>query len=231
MGKAFEIVAEGEFPGTPEQVWDAVTSNTGAWLFPSEGLPGVDLVSERPTHHVNRMEGPDGWFNQLEQVIEERPNGSYLRWVHSGVFQDDWDAQYDGASLHTAFYLHTLAEYLEHFAGRQAVFVDVQGPEASKAADAFEVTRAALGIDAATTAGTPTTVDLPGLASGDAVVDLQDEHFIGLRSENALFRFFGRNAFGGPVGLTVHHFGTGDAAPDAAALQRDWQTWLDARFV
>ncbi|MEC5149718.1 hypothetical protein [Cryobacterium sp. GrIS_2_6] len=86
MSKDFEIVVEGEFPGDPEQMWDAITQNTAAWLFPTDDMPGVDLVSERPTHHVNRMEGPDGWFNQLEQVIEPRPGGhSFLRCVHSGV--------------------------------------------------------------------------------------------------------------------------------------------------
>ncbi|MCU1549828.1 MAG: hypothetical protein JWR36_388 [Glaciihabitans sp.] len=228
MSKQFEVVFEGEFPATPDQVWQAVTAETAAWLFPTEGMGGEELVFERPTHRVNRVEGADGWFNQLEQVIAERPEGrSFMRWVHSGVFQDDWDAQYDGVSQHTVFYMHTLAQYLEYFAGRPAVFADIQGPKASTGPEAFEVVRSALGISANTVAGDSTHVDLPGIGARGVVVDLQDEHFIGLRTDDALYRFFGRNAFGSQVGMTVHHFG--DA--DAAVLQRQWQEWIDGLFA
>ncbi|TFC00311.1 MULTISPECIES: SRPBCC domain-containing protein [unclassified Cryobacterium] len=227
MSKDFEIVVEGEFPGDPEQMWDAITQNTAAWLFPTDDMPGVDLVSERPTHHVNRMEGPDGWFNQLEQVIEPRPGGhSFLRWVHSGVIQDDWDNQYDSASKHTLFYLHTLSEYLEHFAGRSAVYADVQGPEASGGPEGFETLRSALGLTPTSAVGETVTVALPGVPAGTASVDWNAEHFIGLRTADGLYRFFGRNAFGAVVGLTVHRFGD----IGSAGLPEDWKTWLDALY-
>ena len=227
MGKNFEIVAEGEFPGDPEQVWDAITRNTAAWLFPTDDMPGVDLVSDRPTHHVNRMDGPDGWFNQLEQVIEPRPGGrSFLRWVHSGVFQDDWDTQYDGASKHTVFYLHTLAEYLEHFAGRSAEFTDIQGPAASGDPEAFETLRNALGLSRASVVGETVPVELPGVPAGTATVDWNAENFLGLRTDAALYRFFGRNAFGGLVGLTVHRF----EGIDDAGLPGAWKAWLDGLY-
>jgi hypothetical protein len=227
MGKEFEIVFEGDFPGTPEEVWNAVNFETPAWLFPTDAMGGVDLVSERPTHHVNRIDGPDGWFNQLEQVISPRAGGgSTMRWVHSGVFTDDWDTQYDGASKHTAFYLHTLGQYLEFFAPRPAVFAEVQAPEASRAAGSFELVRSALGIRTDTLPGESTNTPIPG-ATGGAVVDLQDGLFIGLRTDDALYRFFGRNAFGAPVGMTVHHFG----GADPAVLQREWQAWINALFA
>ena len=176
---------------------------------------------------MNRIEGPDGWFNQLEQVITARQDGgSRLRWVHSGVFAEDWDTQYAAASKHTVFYMHTLAQYLEHFAPRPAVFVDVQGPESSMAPDAFERVRSALGIRPGTVAGELVTARLPGVGSR-AIVDWQDELFVGLRTDDALDRFFGRNAFGGPVGLTVHHFG----GASATELQDTWQRWLDGLFT
>lgn len=69
MSPEFEIVFEGDFPGTPEQVWNAVTVETAAWLFPTQDMVGEEVIVEPPTHHLNRLEGPGGWFNQLEQVI------------------------------------------------------------------------------------------------------------------------------------------------------------------
>jgi hypothetical protein len=227
MNKEFEIVVEGEYPGTPEQVWNAVTTGTDGWLFPTDGLVGEDLVVERPVHHINRTEGAYGWFNQLEQVIEDRPEGrSFLRWVHSGVFSDDWETQYDSASQHTIFYLHTLAEYLKHFAGRPVVFAAVDGPIAASGPDAFDRIRATLGLGAGTKTGDPVPVALPGVASATAVVDFWGDNFVGLRTEDALYRFFGRNLFGGQVGVTVHDFRAGDAAE----LQTAWQDWLDRVF-
>ncbi|RJT92143.1 SRPBCC domain-containing protein [Cryobacterium melibiosiphilum] len=224
----FKIVVEREFPATPEQVWQAVTAETSAWLFPSEAMTGEELVWEPPTHHVNRMEGADGWFNQLEQEIEPRPNGrSFMRWAHSGVFPGEpveGEDQEDGIHQHTVFYLHTLAEYLEHFAGRPVVFADVQGPEASMAPDGFQVVRAALGVAADAPVGSAASVTVAGLTG--AIVDYNTANFLGLRTDAALYRFFGRNAFGGPVGMTVHDF----AGADRDKLAATFQEWLTALY-
>ena len=227
MGTEFKIMVERDFDSTPERLWQAVTVDAAAWLFPTDGMVGAEVVSERPTHHINRMEGPDGWFNQLEQVISPLPDGrSHMRWVHSGVFDDAGDAQEDGVRQHTEFYLHTLNEYLVHFDGRPVLFVDVQAPAASTAPDAFETLRSALGLDAGSVAGQTTLVQLPGVSAAGAVVDYAGEHFIGLRSADTLLRFFGRNAFGGPVGMTVHHFGS----QTADALTLEWTDWLTALY-
>lgn len=224
MGKEFEVVFEGEFAATPEQVWQAITAEEAAWLFPTDGVTGDETVVDPPRHHISRVDGPDGFFNQLEQVIEERPGGrSHLRWVHSGVFDADWATQYDAVTQHTNFYMHTLGEYLEHFRGRPVVFADIQAPDASASPRGFEALKTALGVTAATAAGDPVRADLPGV-DAPAVVDFIGENFVGLRTDDALYRFFGRNAFGGPVGVTVHHFG----GADAERLSRQWQEWLDA---
>ena len=58
-----------------------------------------------------------------------------------------------------------------------------------------------------------------GPLSGE--VDFSNEHFLGLRTSDAMYRFFGRNAFGVRVGMTVHGFsGTGDSAATAEAWSR-----------
>ncbi len=225
MSKEFEIVFEGDFPGTPEQLWDAVIVQTAAWLFPTDGELGEELISDAPHHHLNRMES-DGWFNQVEQIITAGTGGgSHMRWVHSGIFTDDWDNQYDGARKHTDFYMHTLGQYLEFFAPRSAMYVDVQGPESSAAFGSFEVVRRALGIGKDMPVDGRTTVGLPDLPTG-SIVDYNNDRFIGLRTADALYRFFGRDAFGAPIGITVHSFG--DASP--SALETGWQRWLDGLF-
>ena len=61
---------------------------------------------------------------------------------------------------------------------------------------------------------------------GDGVVDYANDKFLGVRTDDALYRFFGRNAWGGPVGMSVHHFGDVDA--DAAG--RSWSDWLKSVY-
>src|SRR5262245_34812933 len=217
MAKEFEIVREVELPGTPDAVYRAVSTNEGnaSWLFPTEaedGAPGgaTVLVSDPPNHLVVREEGPDGWFNQLEFRIEARGDGAWLRYVHSGVFEEEsWDAQYDAVNSHTDFYLHTLGQYLEHFSPRTATYVGsgpggLMGPEASMTPDAFTRLEVALGVPNGSSPGANVRLAHDDV---DGVIDYRTDKFLGIRTDDALYRFFGRNAFGGPVGMTIHHFG------------------------
>ncbi len=216
--REFEIVYDIELPGTPERVWEAVTSGAPAWMFPTDQWPAVRTAEEFPSHLVSRMDGPDGWFNQLEHVLEPLNGGrAKLHYVHSGIFADNWDEQYDGASKHTEFYLHTLGQYLAHFDGKPVVFTDIQGPEASQAPDAVERLKKALGVDTAAQGGAlDVTVDGVGRLAGE--VDFANQNFLGLRTADAMYRFFGRNAFGAVVGMTVHDFsGSGDPGATAKA--------------
>ena len=214
----FEIVQDTELPGTPERVWEAVTHGTPAWMFPTDQWPAVRTVEEYPHHLVSRMEGPDGWFNQLEHVLEPLDGGrARLHYVHSGIFADNWDQQYDGASRHTEFYLHTLGQYLQYFDGRPVVFTDIQAPAASQTPDGFTRLRDALGAGSAER-GATVDVELDGVGRLTGEVDFANEHFLGIRTQDALYRFFGRNAWGAPVGMTVHNFsGSGDTEATAKA--------------
>jgi hypothetical protein len=214
--REFEIVYDAELPGTPERVWEAVTKGTPAWMFPTDQWPDVKTVQEYPTHLVSRMDGPDGWFNQLEHILEPIDGGrAKLHYVHSGIFADNWDEQYDGARRHTEFYLHTLGQYLAHFDGRPVVFTDIQGPAASQTPDGFDRLKKALGVDSAVQ-GSAVELEVDGVGQLSGEVDFVNELFLGLRTADAMYRFFGRNAFGARVGMTVHDFsGSGD--PEATA--------------
>jgi hypothetical protein len=226
MGKEFEIRREVELPATPEQVWEAVATGPGtaSWLFPEEPGPNDIVESDRPYRYAVRTEGEGGFFNALEFVIEAREGGTaVLRYVHSGVFDDEgWENQYDAVNSHTDFYLHTLGQYLEHFSPKTATYIGggpggIDGPETSMTPDAFETLKRALGASAE-----GDRVSLPN-GGGEGVVDYANDRFLGVRTGDALYRFFGRNAFGGPVAVSVHHFGD-DVDVDAAT--RAWKEWL-----
>ena len=62
--------------------------------------------------------------------------------------------------------------------------------------------RAALGIGESATVGDAVHADLGAAGSLDGVVDYLTPEFIGVRTDDGFFRFFGRNAFGGVVGMT-----------------------------
>ncbi|MHB9850283.1 SRPBCC domain-containing protein [Streptomyces sp. Tue6028] len=240
MSKEFEIAREYEVDATPEQVWDALTTGTGGWLWPMEfdgerrvGPFGSTLTNWDPPHRLTSRSEDVGFptqsLNQLDNTIEPRDEGrrAWVRYVHSGIFTDDWDNQYDGASKHTDFYLHTLRQYLTHFAPRPVAFTTLNGPEASQASDAFTVVGRALGLSDDTAEGAKVAARGPGGRTLDAVVDYRNPYFIGLRTDDALIRFFGRNHWGAPVGISVHDFAAdADAGRDEAA----WQGWLNGVF-
>jgi uncharacterized protein YndB with AHSA1/START domain len=246
MAREFEIAREVELPATPEQVWEAVATGEGneAWLFPNEPIEqrvgattpsGTTVTACDPPRHFAVQTGEKGsdWFNAVEFTIEARAGGTTtLRYVHSGVFTDDWDNQFDAVSQHTDFYLHTLGQYLEHFNGRRATFVGdvpggITGPDASAGADGFDVLKRALSVDGAAE-GDAVRVEPDGLEPLDGVVDYVRPSFLGIRTSDGLYRFFGRNAFGGPVGMVVHAFGD---SVDADATKKVWQDWLNRVYA
>jgi hypothetical protein len=56
-----------------------------------------------------------------------------LRFVHSGFLSDDWGAEYEDMASHGwDKYLHTLAQYLKYFTGRQGAFVYAEGPKGAR---------------------------------------------------------------------------------------------------
>ncbi|GAA1496968.1 SRPBCC domain-containing protein [Paeniglutamicibacter kerguelensis] len=226
MNKEFEIRQESDLPGAPEQIWKAVTEDTAAWMFPTGEWESYVSEKNYPTHLVSRMEGPNGWFNQLEHEMTPGPGGTHLRYVHSGIFVEDWDNQYDGASKHTTFYLHTLGQYLRYFNDRPVAFSDVQGPDAATSADALDRWVDALGLGNAAV-GDTLSLDLPGRGRQEVVVDFRNENFVGLRTDDAMIRIFGRNAFGHRVGLTVHDFKPGAKPEDNAEA---WQQALNSAY-
>jgi hypothetical protein len=233
MGERFEIVREGALPVGPVEVFDGFTAGTGGWLWPVEyepraggaaGFGGTVTVWDPPNRVVSRMEGADGWFNELSHEVAAAPDGgSTWRYVHSGIFVDDWEQQYDGASKHTDFYLHTFGEYLLHFRGRPIAYATFDLPPASAlASSALASLTTALGDPAE---GARVWLDAPLTGATEAVVDYRRPEFLGLRTDATLIRVFGRSAFGGTDALAIHDF----SGADPAALESAWRAWPTLR--
>lgn len=238
MSQQFEIRRETLLPATAEQVFEAVTNDSAAWLFPVDapeprvggaGAWGSTVTAwEPPTHYANRLEGEDGWFNAIECLIEARDGGTaLLRYVHSGVFTDNWDTQYDGADKHTDLYMATLGQYLRYFFGRPVTYVAADGPAASSRPDGLDALKRALGVDGGAV-GDTVHVDVPGVGRLDAEVDYLNQWFVGLRTDDALLRFYGRNAFGGTVDAAHHLFAQG---VEQEKTQHAWQVWLNGVYA
>jgi hypothetical protein len=110
---------------------------------------------------------------------------------HTCVPEEEFDLQYDACVQHTDLYMHSLGQYLGHFSGREPHYLgldDVPGSTAEVLdrlgiGDARAGDRVALGV-----------------------VDYRDRTMVGVRGENELVRVWGRDAWGWPVGVSVHSF-------------------------
>ena len=67
-----------------------------------------------------------------------------------------------------------------------------------------------------------------GLDPVEGVVNYLRPNFMGIRTADALYCFFGRNAFGGPVAMTIHLFANG---VDPEKIKQNWQQWLNAALA
>jgi hypothetical protein len=228
----FNCSREVLLPASPEQVWRAVATTEGnaGWLFPNAIDPaGAGAKAWDPPRRFAIRQEQGEWFNELDFVIEGRGDGtSSLHYAHCGVFPPDaFDTQNEAIQQHTDFYLHTLGEYLAHFAGRPAAYVGeaprgIEGPPGSATPDGFERLQRALGLPAGAAEGEHVQLSPAGLEPIDGVIDYLQENFIGIRSDDALYCFFGRNAFGGPVAVSIHSFD----GRDADSAKQRWQEWL-----
>ena len=230
MAREFECRREVLLAATPEEVWDAVATSEGnaAWLFPNPIDAEAAKAWEPPAHLHLRQERGD-WFNALEFTIEAREGGTTLmRYMHSGIFVDDWDTQYDGVSQHTDFYLHTLGEYLRHFQGRPVTYIGdvpmgIEAPADTAQAGGFERVLSALGLTDDASEGAEVRLTPAGLPAVSGVVNYRRANFLGVRSSDALYCLFGRNAFGQPVAMSIHSFADG---VDAERAKHDWRQAL-----
>jgi uncharacterized protein YndB with AHSA1/START domain len=240
MSHEFELTHDIDLPGTPEQVWAAIATGPGidSWFMgrnevePREGgaasmtMPGFTAQSTITAWEPNRrfayqsVAAEDGSFMAFEYLIEGRDGGgTALRLVHSGILTGDWESQYDALRKGNPLYLRTLAQYLEHFAGRTGVPVAAFAPPQTDEQAVWAALTAALGLAPDVREGDQAHGAVDGQEISGIVDTVVSPGFLGIRTDDALLRFVG----GGGVILTGHHI---FVDIDQAKAEEVWTDWL-----
>jgi uncharacterized protein YndB with AHSA1/START domain len=246
MAHEFELRKEITLDATPEQVWEAIATGQGidAWFMgrnqvePREGgrttmtigehtEEGVVTGWEPPKRFAYRGASPDGSvFMAFEWLIEGRADGStVLRLVQSGVLGDDWETEYDALGKGWDMYLQQLAEYLAHFRGRTAAPVTAMHPGAGDPERVWGAFHRGLGLAGPAAEGDRVRLTPDGLAPIEGVVDFVSPEFLGVRSDDGLYRFI--RGFDGTAAVG-HHLFSPDVDPREA--EQAWQAWLSRQF-
>ena len=248
MAHPFELTDEIEVDATPEEVWNAIATGPGldAWFMgrnevePREGgtsrmtLPGFSFDStvtvwQPPTRlELRSPEGPDGSLHTFEYNVESRAEGNTrVRWLHHGNLGDNWEAEYEGLGEGDPMYFDKLAKYLTYFRGRTATPVNVfDGPHVADRERAWEMFRRALGLDGPVALGDRVRLTPEGLPPLEGVVDWLSPSFLGVRTDDGLYRFM--HTFDASVGLGHHIYVEG---LDQQATEEAWGAWLNRAFA
>jgi hypothetical protein len=91
----------------------------------------------------------------------------------------------------------------------------------------MDMLRSALGLGAGAKVGDTVSVDLGDVGPLHGVVDYATPEFLGVRTKDSLYRFFGRNHYGSVVGMSVHVFRDG---VDTAAAESALKAWLGSLY-
>lgn len=238
MGKEFSTTDDLHVDATPDEVWAAIATGPGidSWFMGRNEVDPGQAVRQAfggytPEHAVSAWEpgkrlayesgpAPDGRFVAYEFLIEGRDRGStVLRVVNSGFLPgDDWADEFEAMTRGGALFMHTLATYLNHFAGRFATPVTAFGPMITD----WPRTRAKL-VEAIGQDGDRVRFTPDGLPPVDGVVYYENDDVIGIRADDAIYRFL--RGFRGPV-MACHHIFT-DISPDTT--EQAWAAWLNAK--
>jgi uncharacterized protein YndB with AHSA1/START domain len=235
MGHPFEQRNEAEVPATPDEVWAAIATGPGidTWFMGrtevepdtvrtvfGEYAPELDVTARDPARRFAYRSGeaPDGRFIAYEFLIEGRAGGStVLRTVTSGFLPgEDWAEEFEAMTLGTEMYFRTLVEYLTHFAGRFAKQVTAFGPTGTDWARDRALICRELGLPQTAQRG-----EAAQLPDAVGIVYFANAHTIGLRTQDALYRFM--RGFGKPA-MAAHQLFAADADPVLAT--QAWESWL-----
>ena len=242
MGKDFDLAHEIEVSATPEQAWQAVATGEGmdGWFMgrneiePREGgvirtvtptwsEEATVTTWDPPNRFAYRVaEKEDGAFMTFDYRIEEKEKGSTsIRWINSGRLGDNWEQEYEAMAEGDEAYFHKLGLYLTYFFGRKATPVETYGPEVHDRDKAMEIMRAGLGLSGPVEVDQKVRLTPEGLEPIEGVVEWVSPSFLGVRTDDAIYRFIW--AFTGPLMVAHHIFKDVDEEKETEA----WKAWLN----
>ena len=246
MAHRFEIAQDLEVDASPEQIWDAIATGRGmdSWFMgrnevePREGGTALWSIGDYTAESTvtawdpprrfsfRQNEAPDGSFHQFDYRIEPQAGSrTDIKFAHTGMLGDDWEAEYEAMSEGDPMYFHKLVQYLTYFRGRYATGIDVQGPSVSDREQVMASYLRGLGLPQSLAEGDPVRVSPQGLDPIDGVLDYRSPHFIGIRTDDALYRFI--HGFDGTTMVGHHLFADG---VDREAEELRWRSWLNGLF-
>lgn len=247
MTHPFEIRKEIEIAASPEDVWEAIATGPGidGWflgvgnqveprvggqvVLDFSGGQGVKTITAwEPLHHFayGGDPDPDGTLHAFDFEIEGHGDTTILRIVHSGFLADDWETEYDALDEGDAMYWHQIAQYVLHFRGRTPVLVSLVRPDEPDRERTLTLYRDALGLADPIRLGDRVAIDVDGLPTIDGEIDFVSAAIIGVRADDALYRFTHI-----PHGFAFlgHRIFRNDV--DLPAVSAAWQAWLDRSFA
>ena len=246
MSHDFDIADEITLDATPEQVWEAIATGPGvdSWFMgrteiePGEGgtnsLDMMDIMGfvqkstitawEPGKRLAFREDSPDGTLAAFEYLLEGRDGGSTsLRFAHSGILDDDWEAQYDGLKAGDLLYLKQLATYLKYFPGRHATRnLFLVGPAVSDTERVWSRFADVLSLTGEITEGAPVRLNVPGLPATDGVVEfLGEPYFVGVRTPHGIHSLI--KGYRDVLVVGYHGFSEDE---DEKEIESAWRSWL-----
>ncbi|MGH2691522.1 MAG: SRPBCC family protein [Actinomycetota bacterium] len=242
MGKEFELVNEIEVGATPDQAWQAIATGEGmdGWYMgrneiePSEGgkirtvtpewtAEATVTTWDPPNRLVYRTdEAEDGAFMSFDYRIEGKDKGdTSIKWIHTGMLGDNWEKEYEAMSEGDAAYFHKLGLYFTYFFGRRATPVETYGPEVHDREQAMKLFRQGLGLPGPVEVDEKVRLTPEGIEPIEGVVEWVSPSFLGVRSDDAIYRFIW--AFTGPLMVAHHIFRDVDEKEEVEA----WRSWMN----
>jgi hypothetical protein len=222
MNKLWEVTWEGELPAAPQAVWDTITKHADGYLWPIEYEPwvggaerglteGGGVVTEwEPERRFATRTRPEHERDGLNEIVFDlEPLGeiTYARYTHRAEIPEaEYDVQLAMCRAHTTFYLHSLGQHACYFTGQGAAYAsaDVEG--------SFADVLRRLGVPDGAVAGDRVTVTPDDGEPIDGVIDYHSASMFGVRGTDVLFRVYGRDTWGWPVGVSSHRFANGSEA-------------------
>lgn len=215
MSKLWEVTWEGQLPAGPQAVWATITKHADGYLWPIEYEPrvggaergltqGGGVVTEWEPHRRfatrTRPEDERDGLNELVYELEPLGDVTYLRYTHRAEIPEaEYDVQLAMCRAHTALYQHSLGQAACYFHGHEAEY-----SSDDEVAGSFAEVLERLGVPEGSVTG-----DRVRLTNGiEGVIDYRAGSFLGVRGTDVLFRVYGRDTWGWPVGTTTHRFPT-----------------------